>query len=486
MSNPAPPCAFVIFGITGDLSARKLMPALFALHESGDLHPETRIIGYARSDWSNERLCAEVRQALDAYSGRAFSPSSWEAFAARFSYVQGAYDTQEGYDRLKGHLDDLGLETHVFYTSTPPATYELIVRGLAAAKLNDGQDDRTRVVIEKPFGYDLQTARALNTTVLAAFKESQVYRIDHYLAKETAQNLSVLRFANTFFEPVWNNQYIDHVQITMSEPMGVEGRGGFYEDAGVIRDVFQNHLLQLVALIATEPPARFDDRNVRNEKVKVLQAMACPRPEHAVIGQYTRGNNMKGYREEEGVAPNSRQGTYAAVEFRIENWRWAGVPFFVRSGKRLEGKASEIVLHLKKPPHIPFKVREGLKADRLVMRLVPDEGISLRFNTKKPGPGIDMTRVTMDFYYDTQFERPNPDAYETLLLDVMKGDATLFMRADEVEEQWRIVQPLLAYWEASDESPAFYAAGSGGPREAYDLLERQGRYWHKPDNEKRR
>ena len=292
---------------------------------------------------------------------------------------------------------------------------------MADAGLDASEGGWVRLVVEKPFGDDLKSAKKLNEHVLEHFAENQVYRIDHYLAKETAQNLSVLRFANAMFEPIWSNRYIDHVQITMMEPMGVEGRGSFYEEAGIIRDVFQNHLLQLVALVAMEPPARWDASSVRNEKVKVFDAMACLDPKDAVLGQYKTSGKTKGYRQEKGVDPKSNQATYAAAEFQIHNWRWEGVPFYVRSGKRLERKASEIVLRFKKPPHVPFKLEHPLKADRLVLRLVPNEGISLRFNAKEPGQSIDLERVSMDFYYDRAFDRPTPDAYETLLLDVMQG-----------------------------------------------------------------
>ena len=477
----APACAFVIFGITGDLSARKLMPALYQLHVNGELDPKTDIVGFARSDLDDDGLRAQLEDALSEYV-EDFDAAAWKKLAARITYVNAkAYDKAEDFETLKQHLEDLGQKNRVFYTATPPGAYEGIAGCLAAAGLDTSSGGWVRLVVEKPFGNDLKSAKKLNEHVLEHFAENQVYRIDHYLAKETAQNLSALRFANAMFEPIWSNRYIDHVQITMMEPMGVEGRGSFYEDAGVIRDVFQNHLLQLVALVAMEPPAKWDASSVRNEKVKVFDAMACLDPKDAVLGQYKASGKTKGYRQEEGVDPESNQATYAAAEFRIHNWRWEGVPFFVRSGKRLERKASEIVLRFKKPPHVPFKLEQPLKADRLVLRLVPNEGISLRFNAKEPGQSIDLERVSMNFFYDQAFDRPTPDAYETLLLDVMQGDATLFMRADEVEAQWRVVEPLLTYWEG-EHKPALYKAGSKGPKEADELLERDGRYWHKPDD----
>ena len=481
--DTAPPCAFVIFGATGDLAARKLFPALYQLHGSKALHPDTAIIGYGRSDLTDEQLRARLEEAVKRFNG-SFSKRKWKTFTPRISYVRGSYNQREGFDQLHERLSELKLHNHLFYTATPPETYEGIALRLGAAELNKSSG-WTRLVIEKPFGHDLQSAQALNRTVLGSFEENQIYRIDHYLAKETAQNLAVLRFANTLFEPTWNSRYIDHVQITMAEPMGMEGRGSFYEEAGVIRDVFQNHLLQLAALVAMEPPARYDALSVRDEKVKVLHAMTCIEPEKAVMGQYiasegAASKRLDGYRQEPAVAPDSLQATFAAVQFGIANWRWSGVPFFVRAGKRLEVKASEIVLHFKRPPHTPFTLTEKLKPDRLVLRVVPNEGITLRFNSKTPGQGIELARISMKFAYDEHFDRPNPDAYETLLHDAMVGDATLFQRADEVEAQWQVVQPLLEHWDRGDKEPEFYLAGSRGPKAATEMLTKQGRYWHLP------
>ncbi len=478
----APRCAFVIFGISGDLAARKLLPALYTLHQEGALHPESQIIGYARSDYNDASLRQKMKEAVQKFA-KDFDEADWGGLESRIHYVRGGYDDPAGFEALKNKIDDLKLENHVFYTSTPPNAYEGIVVGLAHAGLNSSSG-WTRLVIEKPFGDDLKSAQALNKVVLQHFDEEQVYRIDHYLAKETAQNLSVLRFANTLFEPIWSNRYIDNVQITMAEPLGVEGRGGFYEEAGVVRDVVQNHLLQLLALVAMEPPSKYDSVAVRDEKVKVFRAMESLEPHHVVMGQYVARGSMKSYREEEGVNSDSRQATYSAAKFTINNWRWSGVPFYMRSGKRMPDKSTEIVLRLKTPPHVPFNVPKDFKADRLVMRLVPNEGISLRFNAKEPGRGEDMKRVSMNFFYDKEFSRPNPEAYETLLLDSMIGDATLFMRADEVEAQWRIVDPMLKWWEASDAEPAFYAAGSWGPKEADRLLQDEGRYWQRGDEGK--
>ena len=473
-----PPCAFVIFGITGDLAARKLMPALYALHRTGALHKDTQIVGFSRRDWSDDDLREEMKKALEEYDSDNFDEESWKTLAPRFSFVSGSYTEAETFKGLKEHLDSLDVENHIFYTSTPPGTYSDIVKNLGEVGLN--REGTARVVIEKPFGHDLESAKELNDIVQANFREQQIYRIDHYLAKETAQNIAALRFANTIFEPTWSAQYVDHVQVTMAEPIGIGGRGSFYEEAGVIRDVFQNHLLQLVALTATEPPSRYDAKSVRDEKVKVFQAMKCVNPSQAVIGQYTGNGEAKAYRKEEGVPKDSRQGTYAAVELRIENWRWANVPFFVRCGKRLKSKSSEIVVVYKRPPHIPFDLDKPVKQDRMILRLVPNEGITLRFDAKRPGQGINLTKASMDFYYDQEFNRGNPDAYETLIQDVMMGDPTLFMRSDEVEAQWRIVKPLLENWENSTEDPAFYEPGSWGPDEANELLAKHGRAWHAP------
>jgi glucose-6-phosphate 1-dehydrogenase len=475
-STPTP-CAIVIFGATGDLAARKLLPALHALHRDGQLHPDTVVVGFGRSDLDDDGLRRQLGAGVAEHGGGELD-DAWQDLAERITYVRGSYDDPDAFEALAGHLRDLGRPDHVYYTATPPQTYAPIVSGLADAGLASEREGFRRVVIEKPFGEDFESAQALNAHVLERFSESQVYRIDHYLAKETAQNLAVLRFANTLFEPIWSNRAIDHVQITMAEPMGVEGRGDFYDQAGVVRDVFQNHLLQLLALVAMEPPARYDADAVRDEKVKVLRSVACTDPQRIVLGQYGAGRDAPAYLEEPGVDPDSRTPTYAAACFGIRNWRWAGVPFYIRAGKRLEAKASEIVLRFKEPLHVPFDLPTPPKADRLVLRIVPDEGISLRFNAKQPGQGIEIDRVGLDFVYQGRYERPNPDAYETLIVDIIAGDATLFMRADEVEAQWRVVAPLLAA--STERRPVTYAAGSMGPIEAVELLERDGRHWHRP------
>lgn len=474
----APACAFVIFGVTGDLARRKLLPAIYHLHVSGRLNEKTALIGHARSDLDSAALRKLVAESV-AREVPDFDPAAFAALTERIHYVRGPYDEPHGFKNLAQLLDDLDLPGRVFYTATPPSVYLEIASQLHAVGLaRPPAGGFSRLVIEKPFGFDLKSARELNAALSEWFTESQLYRIDHYLAKETAQNIAALRFANSLFETNWDNRYVDHVQISVLEPMGMEGRGAFYEEAGVVRDVFQNHLLQLMALVAMEPPARFDAQEVRSEKVKLFRSVSCPDPSEVVLGQYVAGNGFVGYRQEEHVDPESRQATFAAVRLQVSNWRWAGVPFYLRSGKRLKGKATEIVLQFKNPPHVPFDLKEPLKADRMVLRVAPDEGIELRFNGKRPGQRVDLGRVSLNFHYSDAFGAPNPDAYETLLLDAMVGDATLFMRADEVEAQWRIVAPLLDLGPGHEVH--FYEAGGRGPGAALALLERSGREWVRP------
>ena len=473
------PCTFVIFGITGDLAARKLVPALWALHLEGRLHENTQIVGYARSERSNTELRDSLHGALQTYVGTV-DQAAWDSFAPRLHYVRGGYGDTAGHTELLAALDGLGHPRRLFYTATPPETYEDIVNAMVASGLAASPEGGwTRLVIEKPFGHDTKSAQQLNNVISEAFAEDQIYRIDHYLAKETAQNIAVLRFANALFEPIWSNKYVDYVEISMMEPMGVEGRGAFYEAAGVVRDVFQNHLLQLIALVAMEPPSRWQANAVRDEKVKVFDALEAPSRDDVVFGQYDRHGDTPGYRDEDGVADQSNQATYAAVRFKINNWRWSGVPFYVRSGKRMGAKTTEIVLNFKKPPHVPFALKDPLKADRLVLRVNPDEGIQFVFNAKQPGQGTNLGRVSLDFAYEGRFDRSPPDAYETLLLDAMLGDATLFMRADEIEAQWRIVEPLLN-GSGPMADPHFYPAGTSGPDAAERLLQAAGHAWHDP------
>ena len=471
-----PDCAFVIFGITGDLAARKLLPALYKLCLQGRIHPKTSIVGYARSDLTSDVLRSRLTESLRNFEPD-YDQKIWSSLADRIHYVQGDYEHESGFKSLRNFLDGLGLQNRIFYTATPPDTYEGIALGIAGAGLNRSSGF-TRLVVEKPFGSNLDSAQKLNSSILRNFNEDQIYRIDHYLAKETAQNLAVLRFANRFLEPIWSSKHIDNVQITMAEPMGMEGRGSFYEQTGVIRDVIQNHLLQLVALIAMDPPLDYNATNVRNEKVKVFDAIQSIDPKKAILGQYCASGEMIAYRAEEGVSPHSRQATFAAIRVDILNSRWSGVPFFIRSGKRLEAKFTQIVLELKAAQKIPFSQTTKLESDRIVLTLGPKEGITLQLNSKMPGQGMNLNRINLNFSYDSNIDHPIPDAYETLLCDALIGDATLFVRADEVEGQWRVIGPLIKHADLDSKDPHFYPAGTRGPKAADEFLEDQDRQWH--------
>lgn len=490
----APPCAIVIFGASGDLTKRKLIPALFNLACEGLIPEGFAMLGFARSGSSDEKFREAMTDAVKQYGTREFNAAAWEKFVQRLHYGAHPYDDPASYAAIRNRLDELDKKfgtqgNRVFYLSTPPGNFPIITENLGKAGLNEEEGGRfSRVVIEKPFGRNLESAKELNANVYQQFEEHQVYRIDHYLGKETVQNILVFRFANGIFEPIWDRRYIDHVQITVAESVGIEGRGGYYESAGVVRDMIQNHIFHLLAYIAMEPPVDINATKVRDEEVKLLGAVQRMRPEQvsvrAVRGQYgeaTVGDAwVPSYREEAGVAADSKVETFAALRLSIDNWRWAGVPFYLRSGKRMAKRTAEIVIQFNRAPLQLFRHQQvkGLAPNRLVLRIQPNEGISLRFETKRPGTTIRMQSVDMDFEYAQSFDSAHSTGYETLFHDFMVGDSTLFARADMVEEAWEIVQPILDVWaEAPAEFPN-YPAGAWGPTESRHLLEREGRAWH--------
>ena len=467
------PTVIVIFGASGDLTQRKLVPALHSLASSNLLHPDTRVVGVARSALSDPEFQDRLYEGVSQY-GR-LGPKlceRWNEFAEKVEYLAGDYADPETYRRLAQRLDQLDpkgaiLGNRLFYLATPPELYPILIEQLGRAGLNHSASGWTRVIIEKPFGRDLESAHQLNEQVHAVFREDQVYRIDHYLGKETVQNLLTFRFANAIFEPLWNRNYVDQVQISVLEEVGVEHRAGYYDRAGVLRDMFQNHMLQLLALTAMEPPSVFDANALRDEKVKVLQSIRPIGLTDGVWGQY------RGYRDEDRVAPKSRTPTYIALELYVDNWRWQGVPFYLRSGKRLATKATEISLQFKQVPHLIFPENAGLTPNTLTFCIQPDEGMHLRFETKVPGAGMRAEPVDMAFHFSDHFgQQALPEAYERLLLDAMQGDASLFARSDEIELAWRLVDPLTV-----DAKPVFYAPGGWGPAAADALLAEDGREW---------
>jgi glucose-6-phosphate 1-dehydrogenase len=497
MERVPDPCAFVLFGATGDLAHRKVIPAIYQLWRTNLLPAEFSLVAVARRPYSNETFAAEVRASVEKYSRvQPIDEAAWAELAKRITYFQLDFGDDAGFDRLAERLDLLDAErgtagNRVFYLATQPSQVTEIVRQTGRVGLDHelrGAGWR-RAVIEKPFGRDLESARLLNHEVGKVFRESQVYRIDHYLGKETVRNLLVFRFGNGIFEPVWNRSYVDHVQITVAESIGVENRGAFYEETGASRDILQNHLLQLMTLVAMEPPSSFHADALRDQKLQVLRAIAPPDDEtvrrNVVRGQYgpgwVAGEAAAGYRQEPEVDPESETETYVAGRFHIDDWRWSGVPFYLRAGKRLPKRATEIAVQFKEVPLRLFREASGDPAPNvLAMRIQPDEGIMLRFAAKVPGLGLDVRTVNMDFAYDTSFAVDSTDAYETLILDVLIGDASLFTRADEVEAAWSVVTPIIAAW-AGLQAPRFpdYAAGTWGPEAADELMERDGRRWRR-------
>jgi glucose-6-phosphate 1-dehydrogenase len=497
MERRAQPCALVVFGASGDLTSRKLIPAIYNLAWDHLLAPGVALVGYSRHAKDHGTFRSEMRDAVDRHSRRSGDPQTWERFADRLYYCAADYDDPKGYVHLADLLAEVD-RTHqtggnrLYYLATPPSLVPTIITRLGQAGLVSPRASGkgwTRVVVEKPFGRDLESAKELNRLIGGVFSESQIYRIDHYLGKETVQNILVFRLGNGIFEPLWNSHHVDHVQITVGESIGVGRRGRYFEEAGVLRDMVQNHLLQLLTLVAMEPPAAFEANAVRDEKVKALNAlrpMTAQEIDRAVVrGQYGQGRigdqPVSGYREEPDVKPDSATETFVALEVHLDNWRWAGVPFFLRAGKRLPKRVTEIAIAFKRAPHALFRAAGcgALEPNVLTLRIQPDEGISLGFGSKAPGPVIRIDPVQMDFRYDTAFGGAPPDAYERLLLDAIAGDSTLFARRDEVECAWSVITPILEAWTHRPPPPfPNYVAGTWGP-EAADALIRQGqRMWH--------
>ena len=496
LERTAEPCTMVIFGASGDLTKRKLVPALYRLTQQRLIPGEFAVIGIARSVMSDDEFRTKMREAITEYGEeKTIDDAVWQSFANGLFYLPGAFDDVSIYQRLRDALARCDRErgtsgNHLFYLSTAPSFFSLIAQQLGAAGLAHPEANRgwTRLIIEKPFGHDLDSARALNAELARVFDEDQVYRIDHYLGKETVQNLLVFRFANSIFEPLWNHQYIDHVQITNAEAIGVEGRGAYYEEAGVVRDMIQNHVFQVTSLIAMEPPASLSAKHVRDEKVKAMQTVRPIPPdrvdEFAVRGQYgagyVLGERVVGYREEPGVNPQSSTETFAALKLYFDNWRWAGVPFYIRSGKRLTKRVTEIAIQFKDVPQRLFTQTDApLEPNVLVIRIQPNEGITLRFGAKLPGQATRIRWVNMDFRYGSSFGVQPPEAYERLLLDCMLGDSTLYARRDMTERGWEIVTPILEAWKKPATDFPNYEAGTSGPQAADDLIERDGRHWRR-------
>ena len=489
------PSVLVLFGATGDLAYRKVIPAMYHLWRTNLLPHEFLLLAVGRRAYHDDDYRAEVRTALDQYSRvLPLDEAAWSSFSERILYNKCDFTEPSGFDRLEKRLDGLDTEhntrgNRLFYLATQPSQFADLVAQLGRVGLDHEHHDGgwRRIVIEKPFGHDLDSAKKLNREVGKVFRESQVYRIDHYLGKETVRNLLVFRFGNGIFEPLWNRRYVDHVQITVAESIGIENRGAFYEETGASRDVLQNHLLQLVSLVAMEPPATFEADPLRDEKVKVLRAIASPTesPGNVVRGQYGPGwvaaTQVPGYRQEKDVDTESETETFVAARLTIDDWRWSGVPFYVRTGKRLPKRSTEIAIQFREVPHRLFR---GAATDPdpnlLAIRIQPDEGIMLRFGAKVPGLGMAIRPVTMDFTYGSAFNVDSPDAYETLILDALQGDASLFTRADEVEEAWSIVDPIIDLW-ATSPAPEFpnYDAGTWGPAEADEMIARDGKRWRR-------
>jgi glucose-6-phosphate 1-dehydrogenase len=479
---PVPPTTLVIFGATGDLAHRKLLPALYNLAHEGALPERFKLVGVARREKGHDDFQEEARQSIQQYSRREPNEEVLAALLGHMHYIPSAFDDPAGYEQLKQALDALDEEAgqplnRDYYLSTAPEFFPVIIERLKAAGLHRHEHVDVRCIIEKPFGTDLESARALQHVVDSVFRERQVFRIDHYLGKETVQNVMAFRFANMMFEPVWNRNFIEHIQITGAEDLGIGSRAGYYDNAGALRDLVQNHMLQLVALTCMEPPASFEADKVRDEKVKVLSAITPPDPAETVRAQYTHGTvggeEVPGYLEEEGVPSDSHTETYAALKLEVHNWRWAGVPIYLRTGKRLARKVTEIAVQLKPVPHLAFKSEGsvGVQPNQLILTVQPNEGVALSLGAKIPGSRMRIRPVNMEFLYGSAFMSQSPEAYERLILDAMRGDATLFTRGDEVDAQWSIIDPIIKAWHTHDDEPLpTYAAGNAGPAEADALL----------------
>ncbi|WP_448628012.1 glucose-6-phosphate dehydrogenase [Geodermatophilus sp. URMC 64] len=486
------PCALVVFGITGDLARKKLLPAIYDLANRGLLPTNFALLGFARRDWGDSDFADLARDAARNAARTPWREEVWDQLASSVHFVMGSFDDDNAFDELAGTLNELegshGIGGNAaFYLSIPPAMFPVVLKQMQRTRMAESTPERwRRVVVEKPFGHDLPSSRELNALVDSVFSPEDVFRIDHYLGKETVQNLLALRFANELFEPIWNGHHVDSVQITMAEDVGIGGRAGFYEKTGAARDVLQNHLLQLLALTAMEEPVEFSAEEIRTEKLKVLRAISLPEDlqTFAVRGQYEQGwlagQRAKGYRQEDGVDPKSNIETFAAVRLGVETRRWAGVPFYLRTGKRLPRRVTEIALMFQRAPHLPFAPTdtEELGNNQLVVRVQPDEGVTLKFGSKVPGSVMEVRDVAMDFLYGEQFTESSPEAYERLLLDILLGDATLFPRNAEVEASWRVIDPLEEFWAGT--TPHFYRAGEWGPRAAEEMLAAEKRRWRRP------
>lgn len=488
----APPSSLVIFGITGDLARKKLVPAVYDLANRGLLHPAFALVGFARRDWDEEQFAAFVRESVEKHSRTGFNEQTWKQFRAGLRFVSGSFDDPEGYKRLAQTVSELDSSrgtggNHAFYLSIPPSYFPVVCERLAETGLNQRQENQwRRVIIEKPFGHDLQSAQELSAVVSRVFAEDDVFRIDHYLGKETVQNIFAMRFGNSMFEPLWNSHYVDHVQITQSEDIGIGTRAGYYDGIGAARDIIQNHLLQLLALTAMEEPVAMTPRELRTEKEKVLSAVRLPEDLYSSTarGQYAAGwqggDQVVGFHDEAGIPEDSRTETFAAMKVFVDTRRWAGVPFYLRSGKRMGKRVTEIAVVFKRSPLMPFGVASPDSGQNaLVIRVQPDEGLTLRFGAKVPGTQMQLRDVTMDFGYGHAFTEDSPEAYERLILDALVGSAPLFPHQREVELSWKILDPVLAAWEAQG-APEPYKPGSWGPQSAHDMMSRDGRAWRNP------